>query len=86
MHTTQSNITPTLTINLSELPCRETVEVLESAAARFDCSIEWHDGGMWVWGSGRDLLFDCFLITLSEALPLIRPHWDLSIDSIGEAA
>ena len=26
---------------------------------------------LWVWSEGKDLLFDCFLIAVAEALPLI---------------
>jgi hypothetical protein len=81
-HTTR----PTLTINLSEFPSREAVDRLEAAAVRFGCSLEWDEEGLSVWSPGRDLLFDCFLITLSKELPLIRPQWDLSIQSMGQAA
>ena len=80
------NLNPTLTIRLSERPCRETVDHLEAAGERFGCTLEWNDGELWVWSEGKDLLFDCFLIAVAEALPLIRPRWDLSIESISSAA
>ena len=73
-------------IEISELPNTQVMDSLENAAERFGCTLHWTDEGLEVQTPAPDLLFDCFLMTLAQALPPISPHWSLKVESIAMAA
>jgi hypothetical protein len=74
------------TIALSETPSREVMASLEDAAARCGCVLTWTELGLEVASPAADLLLDCFLMALAQALPLIQPHWAIQSEAIGMAA